>query len=516
MNGTAAPVSVVIPTGGNQRLHLLEATLAGLRRAQGIDQIILAETGAHPYASDLARTWDIDYVFSRNTGRFNKSRTLNMGSKLARQSLILWCDGDTLFDTQLIPRAVRELKRRKLDVLMPFSTFHCLTETETEQVIAGAAPPSAFTPHTYRNNFGKEATGGIVLVRAAFLQRFGGHLENFSGWGYEDDAWVYKVKILGRIGWDDDCDLHVCNLFHPECTRDGSNLASNEAMFAKISSITDPDELLREFPHETPEAPPWNISTRIEFVTADRLGKTDASNLAESWISRLRENYGVSPYLRQVDPAELDEFSAGSEIDMTVVFAATNETARVLLNRLQGKPAIVVMMSNALGKGKEPPLPMADQPHWLLPRTAKQAADWRDLDQRIWHRNWQNGERKDQPVPLLVQLLSVALETTKRWAVEIELDRSAIPAPALDRSPFWYVLVQDAEGNALFRCDAELDELARLTTSQASIFTLERSVPSAQRPARWVVQPTDRHRNWLDRIEGSVKQATVNRVEAGY
>tara|TARA_R110001599_G_scaffold253766_1_gene454089 strand:+ start:19028 stop:20578 length:1551 start_codon:yes stop_codon:yes gene_type:complete len=516
VNASPSPVSVVIPTGGNQRLHLLEATLAGLRRAHGIDQIILAETGSHPYASDLAKTWDIDYVFSRDSGRFNKSRTLNMGSKLARRRLILWCDGDTLFDAQLIPRAVGELKRRKLDVLMPFSTFHCLTETETEQVIAGTVPPNVFTPHTYRNNFGKEASGGIVLVRAAFLQRCGGHLENFSGWGYEDDAWVHKVKILGRIGWDDDSDLHVCNLFHPECTRDASNLAFNEAMFEKIASITDPDELLREFPHETQEAPPWNISTRIEFVAAERSGKASASNLAESWISRLRQNYGVSPSLRQVDRAALDEFSAGSEIDMTVVFAATHEVAQVMLDHLQGKPAIVVLMSNAVPGDSELPLPRADQPHWLLARTAEQAAVLRELDERIWHRNWEDGERKAQPVPLLVQLLSLALETKKRWSVKIELDRSALPAPALDRSPFWYVLVQDAEGNELFRCDAERDELTRLTTSPASAITLERSVPSAQRPARWVVQPTDRHRNWLGRMEGSVKQATVNRVEAGY
>lgn len=120
---------------------------------------------------------------------------------------------------------------------------------------------------------------------------------------------------------------------------------------------------------------------------------------------------------------------------------------------------------------------------------------------------------KAQQVPVLTQLLSLALETKKRWEVKIELDRSVLPAPALDRSPFWFVLVQDAEGNELIRCDAEFEELIRLANFPSREFTLERSVPSAQRPARWVVQPTDRHRNWLDRMEGRVTHAIVNSVE---
>lgn len=516
MNTNPGLVSVVIPTGGNQRFHLLKATLASLQKAHGIDQIILAETGAHAYASELARAWDIDYVFSRDHGSFSRSRTLNMGSKLARQELILWCDGDTLFDPDLLPRAVREIRRRRLDVLMPFSAFHCLNELQTQKVISGQAPPSNYTPDTYRNIFNTQVCGGLVLVRSRFLKRFGGLPESFRGWGYEDNAWVHKVKTLGKIGWDEDSNSHVCNLFHSNVMRDEANVEANRTEYEKIVKITDRQELLQAFAHERPEAPPWRFSTKIAFFVTRKSGKSDKSSagkLAKNWIQRLAEHYSVKPSLHCIDPDRICDANIDNNIEMSVVFAETAKAATAMLNQLHGKPAIVILMSKAIARDSDLPSLVDNQPHWLLPRTTRQAALWHGTDNRIWHRSWESGETKAQAVPVLVQLLSLALETKKRWSVKIELDRSALPAPALDRSPFWYVALQDAEGNELSRCDAELDELTRLTTSQPNAFTLERTIPAAQRPTRWVVQPTDRHRNWLERMEGNVNHVTVNNVE---
>ena len=42
--------------------------------------------------------------------------------------------------------------------------------------------------------------GVMSLVRKSFLDRHGGMIEEFSGWGGEDDAWVHKVSLPGRLG----------------------------------------------------------------------------------------------------------------------------------------------------------------------------------------------------------------------------------------------------------------------------------------------------------------------------
>jgi|GEM_PF-4161139 len=506
-------VSVVIPTGGDRRLHLLDATLAGMRRSEGISQIILAEYGNRPCALELARRWDTDHVFSKEPGPFNRSRALNMGSKLAKRDIVLWCDGDAIFDPQFIPRAESEIRKRKLDFLLPFSTIHALREEDTAAVIAGYRDPESCPNYGYYGSF---HPGFMGMVTAQFLEEHGGMTETFHGWGCEDEAWVHKVKVLGNVGWSESKEQKTWHLFHPQSTRDLSNIDGNSLLLKNMLSINDPAKLKRSFPSETKQAPPWQRSNRIAFVAVEKPATHRATKLAQSWSKQLEDHYDVAPTSLRTDPAHITNFSAKSGIDMFVVFAKTREDIEAMLLQLQGKAAIIVMMSKAIACETNQPVLQDHQPHWLLPRTARQAALWHETDSRIWHRHWETGEAKTQAAPTLVQLLSLALATEKHWSVKIELDRSALPAPALDRSPFWYVAVQDAQGNELSRCDAELDELTRLTTSRSNAFTLERTVPSAQRPARWVVQPTDRHRNWLERMEGCVDHATVNKVEVCY
>lgn len=504
-------VSVVIPTGGNRRLHLLDATLAGMRRSHGIKQIILAEFGNRPCAMELARRWQADHIFSRDQGPFNRSRALNMGSQFASQELVLWCDGDAIFDAQFIPRAEAEIRRRKLDFLLPFSTIHALGEGDTEAVIAGQRDPETCPNHGY---YGSRHPGFMGIVTAQFLQKYGGMPEAFHGWGCEDEAWVHKVKILGAVGWSQCAEQKAWHLFHPQSTRDLSNIDGNALLLRKMLSIEEPAEMMRAFPDETRGAPPWQRSNRIAFVTIDKSRAQTVARLANSWARRMRGTYAVTPRMVRLDPAQIEKFSPRADIDLFVIFARSRTATELMLERLQGQSAIVVINAKTSACDRARPLLQDQQSHWLLPRTDQQAERWHREDSRIWHRGWENGEGRGQPVPVLAQLLGLALGTNKRWSIKIELDRAALPTGALDRSPFWYVAVHDAEGNELARHDAEMDELAALAATHSDKFLLHRNIPAVQRPANWIVQPTDRHRNWLERIEGRVSDAVVRGVEA--
>ena len=227
-------VSVVIPTAGRRRLHLLDATLAGLRRCAGIEQIIVSESAEKPDAFELSRRWDTDYIFGWMRGAFNKPRAWNQASPLARCPAILWCDGDVLFDPLFLVRALAEFHRRRLDYLLPFHTIYGLGEADTARVIAGHRRPDQCAPVWVSP---RTHPGMLGLVSAGFLQRYGGMIEAFRGWGYEDSAWVHQVSLLGRIGWSEDPAQRVWHLHHSNATRDLSNLEANLAVFRRVEAI---------------------------------------------------------------------------------------------------------------------------------------------------------------------------------------------------------------------------------------------------------------------------------------
>jgi len=102
--------------------------------------------------------------------------------------------------------------------------------------------------------------------------------------------------------------------------------------------------------------------------------------------------------------------------------------------------------------------------------------------------------------------------TMREWPVEIRIDQARLPKAALDRPAFWYVTLHDAQGNQLMRCDAELEEVNGLVATGASQLVLGRAVKAVHPPASWVVQPTDRRRQWLNRLEGKLGDGLVKAI----
>lgn len=499
MTVSSTGVSVIVPTAGNRRLHLLDATIAGMRRCDNIDQIVIAETGARPYATEIARRRGTDHVFALDTGPFNRGRALNLGSQLGRNDILLWCDGDVLFEQAFLARAITEMKARKLDFLLPFSIIHGLGEADTGNVVAGRSEAADCRPAVI---YGPPHPGTIGLVRRSFVRRHGGMIEAFRGWGYDDNAWAHKVKLLGRIGWTERDDQRIWHLFHPQATRDTSNVDANVALFRDIEAITDGAMLQARFPPERPEAPPWRRSARILFVVPAAGRGSAAAKLASAWAGRLENRYGVTPSIEHVAAGCDAGPMLGGDADIIVLFGDPPAAGR-----LHGRPCICIAMSRA----DEAAMPKVASavPQWLLARTAAQAARWHAEDDRVWHRGWQDGEGRADAAPVLVQLLSHALQSAKPWSVRIVLDRSALPSAALDRPPFWYLALHDADGNELLRHDADARELLRLLAPGGSEVVLERTVLSPRAPAGWTIWPVDKRRRWLDRMAGPVTAATA-------
>lgn len=498
-------VSVVIPTGGRGRLHLLDTMLGWLRRCDGVYQVILSELGDEPAALELARRWDADHVFTPMCGHFDRAAARNAGIALARADTLLWCDGDLIFGGDFVRCAQRELDARQLDYLAPFSTIDYLDETQTSAVIAGQCTPESCRPLRVLGAMWNGAPGGMWLVRRDFLRRHGGFPGGFKGWGQEDDAWLHKAGLLGRIGASEQAGQRAWHLFHPDsgshssaagasAMRANPHYAHNRTLLDRIFAVRDAETWQHEFPLPPHGAPPWHHAARIAFVAV--AGSRDAGR-AEQWAARLHAAYGVDVPVHRDTPVALPATVAALPADIVVGFAGTAADHAVLA----AAGAAVAMLVVADGV---PATPWGNgAPPVIVVRHAAAIAAWRQAGYSVWHRPWDEASGEGA-VPGLVQPLSHLLACPRDWQVRIVIDRAALAPSALDSARFWYVGLHDAQDVELMREDLRGNELRSAVATVDGPIVISRAVRSTRRPARWTVWPTDRRGYWLDRLSGEI------------
>jgi hypothetical protein len=519
-------VSVIVSSGGQGRLHLLDPTLRAMRRCHGVGQLILSEIGAEPHAIDIARRWDADYLFTHAPGQFDRARALNMGSRLARHEEILWCDGDLIFGEDFLPLAQEELKIHGLDYLWPFTSIAYLGEGQSGEVIAGRRRPADCQPIYARRPL-RDNAGAMGLVTRNFLRRHGGMIEGFRGWGAEDNAWAHKAALMGKAGITQRLDQQVWHLYHADsgshsatanrlAHRRNPSFAHNMALLDRVCRISMAEEMTREFPPASTLEPPWRASSRILFVVPAASSRTKAAARAKNWAARLEAAYGCAiPVVRADMPAVADAVCRQSP-DIVVGFADA-KTGCAALSEALGDYRAILVADDPDGQDLPPLAGLAR--HALLARTHAQAARWRLTEPRVWHRAWEDGDAvaddfPGEALPVLVQTLSYVLGLPQSWTLRITLDRGALPMGAVDRPAFWYLAFHDAEGAEIARVDANPSELSRLFAGSTSEIVLERTVRTVRLPAYWTIWPVDRRRYWLEKIDGAVTAEMA--TPAGY
>src|SRR4051794_20917104 len=132
---SAAPadrVSVVVPHGGEERLPLLVATLIALRRQSSVGEVIVAELGERPTAESAAATWADKHLFVEHHGAFERARALNAGTAVATHDTVMWIDNDLIVPDGFVAQGAAELRERRLDFLVPYSSVRYLSETDSK------------------------------------------------------------------------------------------------------------------------------------------------------------------------------------------------------------------------------------------------------------------------------------------------------------------------------------------------------------------------------------------------
>ncbi|WP_127995381.1 glycosyltransferase [Piscinibacter defluvii] len=253
-----ARVSVVVPHGGRERLPLLAATLASLRQSSAVAEIVVVELGAEPVAEALSLRWADRHLFIAHDGAFERATALNAGTAQATQPVVAWHDNDLLHAPEFLGRALAELAARRLDMLVPYTAVHYLDAEDSRRVARGElAPEQAAVVQRLTGRI-----GCIGLVRRDFVQRHGGLIEGFRGWGGEDDAWFHKAALCGRLGRSQRPDQPVFHLHHPlsggiapgQPGAANPHYAANLERLAAVRATRDAATLAQRFPSATPAA----------------------------------------------------------------------------------------------------------------------------------------------------------------------------------------------------------------------------------------------------------------------
>lgn len=346
--GARAGVSVVIPHAGRERLPQLAATLAAMRQCRGVTEIIVVELGAAPVACALARRWADTYVFARHTGAFQRTRALNIATPLAAADLLLWHDNDLLAPEQFVERAAAEMRERGLDFLIPYTAVHYLSPSDSDTVRRGVRDPGECRPHRTLHAR-REIVGGSGMVRAAFLRQYGGMHDGFHGWGAEDNAWDWKVRLLGSSAVTQRHDQHIYHLFHPLSGGYGNatpaarnpHYQRNLALLREMRAIESRERFLHSFPPPTTFSCPWTTDQRVVFLSDD--ADTDSARDSERGAQVLRRWYGVpieTKTLRRDD--DVPEWRAWAAYSAVVVFGAC------LAHRLLSEPSYAPLRTRTL------------------------------------------------------------------------------------------------------------------------------------------------------------------------
>jgi hypothetical protein len=91
------------------------------------------------------------------------------------------------------------------------------------------------------------------------------------------------------------------------------------------------------------------------------------------------------------------------------------------------------------------------------------------------------------------------------WLVRVRVDAANLPPGSREDPSFWYVAVNDEEGNEIFRRDFPRAELVTLKGDE-QVISLVCEFQSGIVPATWSIWPVSRSKGWLQRIKGSLAE----------
>lgn len=160
---------------------------------------------------------------------FSRSAAINDAFRRSSGELLVIADSDTIFDPGVLGNCMKAVDGWRL----PYTTYTLMNRRCSERILASSPtillseqiilPLTVLNAHPDRP-FEPPASGVLAFTREDFITT-GGFNEEFIGWGYEDNAFVFNA--MQRLGPPTRDQGNVYHIFHPRSKNE--KLGSGEA-----------------------------------------------------------------------------------------------------------------------------------------------------------------------------------------------------------------------------------------------------------------------------------------------
>ena len=199
--------------------------------------IIIVESDRDSKLDCLKKDFHFKHIFLNNDHPFNKSWCFNVGYKLANFENIVFGDADLIMNKEIFIECVNLLN--KYEVVNPYRSVLDLTHEETK--LYALEKNLAWLASIIRTGRGESDNqkvpfcGGIIMFKKSCLEKIGGWMEDFWGWGAEDNAQSYKVFTLETNYFQ--CENKSYHLHHSRPTPNSKQYLSNINLYLQLLKL---------------------------------------------------------------------------------------------------------------------------------------------------------------------------------------------------------------------------------------------------------------------------------------
>jgi hypothetical protein len=187
--------------------------------------LIVIEQGKKSINKKTCISENIDYIFIKDEGGFNKCLCYNVGVLFGNTSNnYIFHDVDILMDNDFLINLYENLNVKSTKNIQTFNnSLIDLSKGLSKQIINEDIKLANLKKIKFRHGPG----GSIHISKETFFS-VGGFDDNlFKGWGYEDDFFWSKVDTVSKMNKVDSPIIFLYHLYHKKFWGDNTNLTNN-------------------------------------------------------------------------------------------------------------------------------------------------------------------------------------------------------------------------------------------------------------------------------------------------
>ncbi len=183
----------------------------------------------------LRQRWEDNFpeaeIIEGETDPFSRSSSINLAAARTKADVLVIADSDSWCD----PAAIRTAIESVDDYVIPWRLGYKLTRGFTEEMLSRHPLKERLTRDKIRRHLEEPEhhhLSGVVVVSRDAFEAVGGFDARFTGWGFEDTAFIYAMDArAGRTDFNPRGPASLIHFWHPAAPDQGHPAEESVALF---------------------------------------------------------------------------------------------------------------------------------------------------------------------------------------------------------------------------------------------------------------------------------------------